>query len=203
MNCITICHWLFTTELTEQRRPNIQPGQQPWFQPPPRHRWRAVRFERWKHLTGPGTESFRFLTQSCYSGASSSSSQGPGCVHNTKRRRSPLDQKKPKEGMNFRGYTAWYWYIMIWLEAEGKGTKASEGKCGNVKRGVVVTRLFLWLARTWGAKFNLKVILWANPQSPCWSEVQCPLGQDWCFLTPVGEQLFGSPPPQKLCMGRD
>ena len=30
------------------------------------------------------------------------------------------------------------------LEAEGKGTKASEGKCGNVKRGVVVTGLFLW-----------------------------------------------------------
>ena len=27
-------------------------------------------------------------------------------------------------------------YIFI-LEAEGKGTKASEGKCGNVKRGVV------------------------------------------------------------------
>ena len=34
------------------------------------------------------------------------------------------------------------------LEAEGKGTKASEGKCGNVKRGVVVTFFFLWLART-------------------------------------------------------
>ena len=32
----------------------------------------------------------------------------------------------------------------ISLEAEGKGTKASEGKCGNVKRGVVVTGLFLW-----------------------------------------------------------
>ena len=26
---------------------------------------------------------------------------------------------------------------MIILEAEGKGTKASEGKCGHVKRGVV------------------------------------------------------------------
>ena len=37
------------------------------------------------------------------------------------------------------------WNNMIYeLEAEGKGTKASEGKCGNVKRGVVVTGLFLW-----------------------------------------------------------
>ena len=34
--------------------------------------------------------------------------------------------------------------VFIILEAEGKGTKASEGKCGNVKRGVVVTGLFLW-----------------------------------------------------------
>ena len=34
------------------------------------------------------------------------------------------------------------------LEAKGKGTKAGEGKCGNVKRGLAVTRLFLWLART-------------------------------------------------------
>ena len=35
-------------------------------------------------------------------------------------------------------------YVYWKLEAEGKGAKASEGKCGNVKRGVVVTGLFLW-----------------------------------------------------------
>ena len=37
-----------------------------------------------------------------------------------------------------------FFWVLQQLEAEGKGTKASEGKCGNVKRGVVVTRLFHW-----------------------------------------------------------
>ena len=50
------------------------------------------------------------------------------------------DQTHPKNIPRFE----WHDKLAKKLEAEGKGTKASEGKCGNVKRGVVVTGLFLW-----------------------------------------------------------